>query len=111
MSIFNKGLELGRERLRPSLTSIRMKFLILLFTKEDLATKALSYHMLFTSKFLEGMRTCIWIKIKAGMVLSYSSKQLKFNSTLRNRTLKLNFPPLPLVGRGYVDEDYYVPCI
>ncbi|KAL0007254.1 hypothetical protein SO802_008756 [Lithocarpus litseifolius] len=38
---------------------------------------------------------------KAGMALSYSSKQLKFNSTLRNRTLKeLNFPPLPPAGRN-----------
>ena len=83
-----------------------------LFIKEDLATKALSYHMLFTSKFSEGMRTCIWIKIKAGMVLSYYSKQFKFNSTLRNRTLKeLKFPPLPPASRGYVDENYYVPCI
>ena len=76
---------------------------------EEMATRALSNHMLFTSKFSEGMRTCIWVKIKAGMVLSYSSQQLKLNSTVRNRTLEeLNFPPLPLAGGGFVVENSYV---
>ena len=76
---------------------------------EDMVTRVLLNHMLFTSKFSEGMRTCIWIKIKAGMVLSYSSQQLKLNSTLRNRTLEeLNFPPVPPVGGGFVVENSYV---
>ena len=53
-----------------------------------------------TSKFSEAMRTCIWVKIKAGMELTYSSQQLKLNFTLRNRTLEeFNSPPLlPAVG-------------
>ena len=73
------------------------------------ATKALSYHVLFTSSFLEAMRTCIWIKIKAGMVLSYSSQLLKLNSTIRNRTLEEhNFHPLPSACGGYIDENSYV---
>ena len=76
---------------------------------EDMATRALSNHVLFTSKFLEGMRTCVWINIKAGMVLSYSSQQLKLNSTVTNRTLEeLNFPPLPPAGGGFVVENSYV---
>ena len=74
-----------------------------------MATKPLSNHMLFTSKFSEGMRTCIWIKIKAGMVLSYFLQQLKLNSIVRNRTLEeLNFPPLPPVGGGFIVENSYV---
>ena len=57
---------------------------------------------------LEGMRACIWIKIKAGMILSYSSQQLKLSSTVRNRTLEeLNFPPLPPAGGGFVVENSY----
>ena len=76
---------------------------------EDMATRALLNHLLFTSKFSEGMRAHIWVKVKAGMVLSYSSQQLKLNSTVRNRTLEeLNFPPLPPVGGGFIVENSYV---
>ena len=43
------------------------------------------------------------------MVLSYSSQQLKLNSTVRNRTLEeRNFPPLPPTGGGFVVENSYV---
>ena len=65
--------------------------IVKLLIKAELMTKALSHHMLCTSKLSEAMRKCNCI----GMELRYFSQQLKINwwECLCSR---VNFPPLPL---------------
>ena len=71
--------------------------------------KASSYHMPCTSKFSEAMRTCIWVKIKAGMELTYSSQQLKLNFTLKKQNSgRVQLPSPTSCCGGYIDENAYV---
>ena len=123
MSIFWKGLKLGRERLCPWLTFIQVKYLLflpefsyqILYLLEnvgisfiaDIAAwwnyqsmkswwlKLLSFHMPCKSKFSQAMRTYIFLA------------EIEVKVNCRKRILEeFNFLPLP--PSGYIDENAYV---